>query len=297
MGTPSFAVPSLRLLLDHDWPVVAVVTAPDKPAGRGQKIAESEVKKAAIQHNIPVLQPENLKDPNFIKALRALNPDLFVVVAFRILPEAVFEIPPYGTFNLHASLLPHYRGAAPINWAIINGEIETGVSTFFIQKGVDTGKVIFQESTAIGEDETAGELHDRLMNLGARLVLVTVKSIWEGGISPLEQLLDGTEKPAPKIFTADCRIDPEMALQQAYDFIRGLSPYPTAWTLLDNKKLKIFKTQKEVCGHTNEPGELLSDNKTYMKMAFKDGYLLLLDVQLEGKKRMPIEDFLRGYNT
>lgn len=296
MGTPRFAVPSLDILIKNDWPVVAVVTAPDKPAGRGQKLSESDVKIFAVRNNIPVLQPDNLKDPEFLHSLIKLKAELFVVVAFRVLPEEVFSIPSKGTFNLHASRLPDYRGAAPINWAIINGEVETGVTTFFIEKGIDTGKIIFQEGLAIGDEESAGELHDRMMNVGARLVLETVKAIASGSYSAIAQPNDGVAKPAPKIFNADCEIDYDMKLKNAFNFVRGLSPYPGAWIIMDNKKLKIFKASMEPLGTTQNPGEIVSDNRTFLKLALKDGYLNLLDVQMEGKKRMPIDEFIRGYN-
>lgn len=297
MGTPEFAVASLEALLDAGCDIVGVVTAPDKPAGRGQVMSESAVKKFAVANQIKVLQPEKLKDPAFIENLRALRADLQVVVAFRMLPEAVWNMPPLGTINLHASLLPQYRGAAPINWAVINGETESGVTTFLLQHEIDTGNVLFTEKVSIPEDFTAGDLHDKLMNKGAGLLVKTVKAVESGkyAAQPQDHLIEGMElKHAPKIFKDDCRIDWNQPVGQVYNFIRGLSPYPTAFTQLNGKTLKIFKAQKEAINTGATPGSYQTDNKTYLKFACTDGLISVTDIQLEGKKRMSVEEFLRG---
>lgn len=297
MGTPEFAVASLEALIDAGCDIVGVVTAPDKPAGRGQKLAESPVKKFALQRGIKVLQPEKLKDPVFMEDLRALKADLQVVVAFRMLPEVVWNMPPRGTINLHASLLPQYRGAAPINWAIINGEKETGVTTFFLKHEIDTGNVLFTEKLTIFEDFTAGILHDRLMNKGAGLLVKTVKAVESGRYTeqPQENLAEGVElKHAPKIFKDDCRIDWNKPAEQVYNLIRGLSPYPTAFTELNGKTLKVFFGEKEETASAGAPGTYETDGKTFLRFACTDGYIKLTDVQLEGKTRMGIEEFLRG---
>jgi len=317
MGTPEFAVASLDALLEAGCDVVAVVTAPDKPAGRGQKLHESAVKIYAVSNNIPVLQPEKLKDPAFLKKLIVLNTDLQVVVAFRMLPEAVLNIPPKGTINLHASLLPQYRGAAPINWAIINGEPKTGVTTFFIKKEIDTGNILFSKTVPIADDETAGELHDKLMEAGAELLVRTVKAVESGVYEEIPQdTIIKTQIPkseiehpkspsvparageilqyAPKIFKDDCLIDWNQPVSKVYNKIRGLSPSPTAFTSFNDKILKIFKAEKQDKEPGIQPGGFLSDGKTYLKFACKDGCISLSDVQLEGKKRMGIEEFLRG---
>ncbi len=297
MGTPAFAVASLDALLDAGADVVAVVTAPDKPAGRGQKLSEPAVKQYAVTKGIPVLQPEKLKNEEFLAQLKSYNADLQVVVAFRMLPEVVWNMPAKGTINLHASLLPQYRGAAPINWAIINGEKESGVTTFFLKQEIDTGDILFIEKVSITDDVTAGEYHDRLMNKGAGLLVKTVKAIESGRYTeqPQEQLSEGMElKHAPKIFKDDCRIDWQQPVDKIYNLIRGLSPYPAAFTELNGKILKIFHTQKESGAHEVQPGHYITDNKTYLKFACPDGFISLTDVQLEGKKRMGIEEFLRG---
>jgi len=297
MGTPDFAVASLQALLEAGENVVAVVTVADKPAGRGQKIQESAVKKFAVSNNIPVLQPEKLKDEHFLKALKSFNADLQVVVAFRMLPEVVWNMPPKGTINLHASLLPQYRGAAPINHAIINGEKESGVTTFLLQHQIDTGNILFKESVSIAPSDTAGDLHDKLMAVGARLLIKTVDAIKNGAYQevPQKKITSDTElKHAPKIFKEDCKITWDKPLQEVYNFIRGLSPYPTAFTDFQGKILKIFNCTP-LKGATNElPGSVISDGKHYLRFAAKDGYIEVKEVQLEGKKRMSVDEFLRG---
>lgn len=297
MGTPEFAVASLEALIDAGCEVVGVVTAPDKPAGRGQKLTESAVKRYAVLQGIKVLQPEKLKNPEFLEELKALRADLQVVVAFRMLPEVVWSMPSKGTINLHASLLPQYRGAAPINWAIINGEKESGVTTFFLKQEIDTGDILFVEKITIADDVTAGEYHDRLMNKGAGLLVKTVKAIESGRYTeqPQEQLIEGQElKHAPKIFKDDCRINWNQPTEKVYNLIRGLSPYPAAFTELNGKTFKIYQVTKEETSHHTEAGQYITDNKTYLKFACSDGYINVTDAQLEGKKRMSIEEFLRG---
>jgi methionyl-tRNA formyltransferase len=297
MGTPEFAVASLDALIQAGCEVVAVITAPDKPAGRGQKMNESAVKKYAVTNNIKVLQPEKLRDPDFLQELEALKADLQVVVAFRMLPEVVWSMPSKGTINLHASLLPQYRGAAPINWVVINGETESGVTTFFLQQQIDTGNILFTEKVSIREDFTAGDLHDKLMNTGAALLVKTVKAVESDKYTeqPQEHLLAGTEpKHAPKIFKEDCKVDWNKPVEQVYNLIRGLSPYPTAFTELNGKILKIYTATKELASVDAAPGTYSTDNKTYLKFACTDGYIHVTDIQLEGKKRMSVEEFLRG---
>lgn len=294
MGTPDFAVPSLDILYKAGFPIKAVITAPDKPAGRGLKVQHSPVKQYALGKGLPVMQPKNLKDPVFQEELRLLEADLFVVVAFRILPVAIFQMPPKGTFNLHASLLPDYRGAAPINWAIINGEKETGVTTFFLEQKVDTGHIIFQERVAIGESETAGQLHDKLMEVGARLVLDTTHAIAENRVITTIQSDQESDKVAPKIFTQDCEIQFDRSLDKTYNLIRGLSPYPGAWTLWEDKRLKIFQTEKEIADHAFTVGRVLSDYETYIKLVLPEGFLVVTTCQLEGKRKMSTEELLRG---
>jgi len=297
MGTPEFAVASLDALIQAGSEVVGVVTAPDKPAGRGQKLSESAVKQYAVANGLKVLQPEKLKNEDFLNELKSLDADLQVVVAFRMLPEVVWTMPTRGTINLHASLLPQYRGAAPINWVLINGEKESGVTTFFLKHDIDTGDILFTEKVTLTGHETAGELYDRLMDKGAGLLVKTVKAIESGRYSELPQshLVDGVElKHAPKIFKEDCQIDSNQPAEQIYNLIRGLSPYPTAYTMLNDKILKIFGAEYEISETDAEPGEFFSDNRTYLKFAATDGFVLLTDVQLEGKKRMGIAEFLRG---
>lgn len=297
MGTPQFAVSSLDALIKAGCDIVAVVTAPDKPAGRGQKLSESAVKQYSVMNGIKVLQPEKLKDPIFLEELRSLHADLQVVVAFRMLPEIVWGMPTKGTINLHASLLPQYRGAAPINWVIINGEKESGVTTFFLKQDIDTGDILFTEKVTLTGDETAGDLHDRLMNKGAGLLVKTVKGIESGRYNehPQSKLLQGVElKQAPKIYKEDCLIDWQKGAEIIYNKIRGLSPWPTANTILNHKSLKIFGAEYDITDVGILPGVFLTDNHTYLKFAAQDGFVRLTDVQLEGKKRMGIEEFLRG---
>jgi len=294
MGTPDFAVASLDALVRANFDVVAVVTAPDKPAGRGQKLNESAVKKYAVEKGIPVLQPEKLKNPEFIEELRSYQADLQVVVAFRMLPEIVWNMPAKGTINLHGSLLPQYRGAAPINHAIINGEKESGVTTFFLKQEIDTGDIILSDSVPIADDETAGELHDKLMVVGANLLVKTLRAIEANNITEQPQPQNADLKHAPKIFKEDCKIDWNSPAQTIHNLIRGLSPYPTAFTVLNEKNLKVFKAEIEDKEPGIVAGGFLTDGKTYLKFAAKDGFIKLLDIQYEGKKRMLIEDFLRG---
>jgi methionyl-tRNA formyltransferase len=297
MGTPEFAVASLDALIESGSEIVGVVTAPDKPAGRGQKVSESAVKQYAVAQGLKVLQPEKLKNEQFLEELKALNADLQVVVAFRMLPEVVWAMPNLGTINLHASLLPQYRGAAPINWVLINGEKESGVTTFFLKHDIDTGDILFTEKVTLTGHETAGELHDRLMYKGAGLLVKTVKGIESGRYTELPQahLAEGVElRHAPKIFKDDCKINWNQPAEKIYNFIRGLSPYPTAFTTLQDKILKVFRAEYEITETNGEPGEFFSDNRTYLKAAALDGFVSLTDIQLEGKKRMGIEEFLRG---
>jgi len=304
MGTPDFAVASLDALVKAGFAIAAVVTAPDKPAGRGMKMNESAVKKYAREKGLNILQPEKLKDPDFIETLKSLNADLFVVVAFRMLPEIVWKMPPKGTINVHGSLLPQYRGAAPINWAIINGEKETGVTTFRLQHEIDTGDVLLQQTISIGEDETAGELHDRMKEIGATLLVQTVKGIFDGTLqeTPQSTIVSDASiitalplKHAPKIHTDTCKIDWNKSIDAIYNLIRGLSTYPAAFTELGDKTLKVFRGEKEAAVPTSRVGRWETDRKSYLKFAARDGYIHLKEVQLEGKKKMSIEEFLRGY--
>lgn len=295
MGTPEFAVPSLDVLLREKYNIVAVITAPDKPAGRGLQLNESPVKKFSLRNELKILQPEKLKDESFLLELKSLQPDLAVVVAFRKLPEEVWSLPRLGTFNLHASLLPNYRGAAPINWAIINGEKETGATTFFITHEIDTGKIILQEKVLIGEEETAGELHDKLKIAGAELVLKTVELISKENITVTSQPLTNHFRKAPKIFTEDCKIDWNKNSEKIFDLIRGLSPYPGAFTEINGKVLKVFKAKKIAGAHHEIPGNITSDEKTFIRFACGDGWLEASELQIEGKKKMSAEEFLRGF--
>lgn len=294
MGTPDFAVASLEALQLAGFDIVGVVTAADKPAGRGQKLNESAVKKYAAAHNLKVLQPVRLKDPVFIEELRSLNADLFVVVAFRMLPEIVWQMPPKGTINLHGSLLPQYRGAAPINHAIINGEKQSGVTTFFLKQEIDTGDVLFADTVTIEENETAGTLHDKLMAVGAKLLVKTVQAIATGNYQEIPQPQHNELKSAPKIFKDFCKIDWNQPTATIYNFVRGLSPYPTAFTTLNDKTLKVFNVIPEEKDPGVSAGAFLSDSKTYLKFATKDGFISVTEVQFEGKKRMMIGEFLRG---
>jgi len=294
LGTPDFAVESLKALLQAGYNVVGVVTAPDKRAGRGQKLSESAVKQYAQEQGLPILQPIKLKDPEFIAQLSALKPDLQVVVAFRMLPETVWNLPPQGTVNVHGSLLPKYRGAAPINWAILNGEKETGVSTFKLQHEIDTGDILLQEKMPIGPNETAGELHDRMKVEGAQLLVKTLQELANGTLKASQQQLNSDIKHAPKLFKTDCEIDWNNTSEQIHNQIRGLSPYPTAFTVLGDKTLKIFSAEIEPGKPEIPAGTFSSDHKSYLKFAATDGYLSLKEMQLEGKKKMGIEEFLRG---
>jgi methionyl-tRNA formyltransferase len=298
MGTPEFAVASLNALVKERFNVVAVITAPDKPAGRGMKLQESAVKKYAVEHDIPVLQPEKLKAPHFLEDLRSYKADLQVVVAFRMLPEVVWNMPPLGTINLHGSLLPKYRGAAPINWAVINGEKETGVTTFKLQHEIDTGNILLKKIVPIGENETAGDVHDKMKEVGAELLVQTVNGLLEGSLEeiPQEQLLKNEQTVhAPKIFTETCKINWNKTVDEVHNLIRGLSPYPAAFTELDGKKLKIYKSEKEYSDPSIPPGDYDTDSKTYLKFACINGYIIVKELQLEGKKKLLVEEFLRGY--
>lgn len=303
MGTPEFAVAPLQKLVEKGYKVVGVITAPDRPAGRGKKIRFSAVKEYALSRELPLLQPENLKNPDFIEELKALNPDLQIVVAFRMLPELVWSLPTLGTFNLHASLLPDYRGAAPINHALINGEVKTGVTSFLIDAKIDTGNILLQEEISIGEDESAGELHDKLMELGADLVQQTVDGLAEGRLEARAQddLIspDKALNPAPKIHKQDCRINWSRPGKEIHNLVRGLSPYPAAFTRLEKEKgqetlCKIFSTHFEAADHSLPEGSIISEGKKEMKVAVCDGYLHILSLQQEGKRRMTTGEFLLG---
>jgi methionyl-tRNA formyltransferase len=302
MGTPDFAVASLDALVNAGFNIAGVITAPDRPAGRGLKISESAVKKYATEKDLRILQPEKLKNPAFLEELRSLQADVQVIVAFRMLPEVVWSMPPLGTINVHASLLPQYRGAAPINWAIINGESETGITTFKLEHEIDTGNILLQEKIKIGEDETAGELHDRMKILGANLLVKTIKGLADGTISEISQSKISIPKSeilhhAPKIFTETCKIDWSKTIDEIHNLIRGLSPYPVAFTYLNNKMLKIYRSKKEMTFNAFDNGSAHTDGKTYLKFACSNGFIHVIDVQLEGKKRMDTENFLRGYRT
>ncbi len=295
MGTPDFAVTSLQRLLGAGYQVVAVVTAPDRPSGRGLQLTSSPVKKAAEAANLPVLQPEKLRDPDFLEQLASYKADLQVVVAFRMLPEVVWAMPTIGTFNLHGSLLPQYRGAAPINWAIINGDTETGVTTFFIEKEIDTGQMIFQDTEPIYPDDTAGTLHDRLMERGANLVLKTVRAIETGDYPRTPQPTTNDLKPAPKLSRETTEINWNQPVRQIRNFVRGLSPYPTAWTLINGKVFKIYEASiANESPFAAEPGQAYTDNKKTILVRAADGWLRIDTLQAEGKRRMNAEEFLRG---
>ena len=298
MGTPEFAVESLKRLVEGGYNIVGVITMPDKPMGRhGSVLQPSPVKQYAVSQGLKVLQPEKLKDEQFLAELRELKADLQIVVAFRMLPEVVWNMPPMGTFNLHASLLPQYRGAAPINWAVINGDTETGITTFFLKHEIDTGEIIDQVRVPIADTDNVEIVYNRLMMLGGDLVLKTVDAILDGNVktTPQEEL-----RPAPKIFKETCRIDWTQGVKKVYDFVRGLSPYPAAWTELHQGEqapvmLKIFETEKQYCSHNYQPGSIDTNKKTYFRIATTDGYLNIRSLQLAGKKRMEVTDFLRGY--
>ncbi len=303
MGTPEFAVASLDALLHSEHEVVAVVTVPDKPAGRGQKLQQSAVKQFAVGKGLPVLQPEKLRNEDFLKELEGYAADLFVVVAFRMLPEVVWQMPSMGTFNLHGSLLPRYRGAAPINWAIINGDSKSGVTTFFLKHEIDTGNIIFQEEVVIAPDDNAGILHDNLMEVGARLVVKTANTIADGNVTFMSQdeLIQRGYEPihAPKIFKDDCCIDWSKGIDAIHNHIRGLSPYPAAWfeMVKDGQavSMKVYRSQKEEASHADPVGTMVSDGKTFVKVACANGYISILELQLAGKKRMAVKDFLLGF--
>jgi len=297
MGTPEFAVASLEAILEAGFQVVGVVTAPDKPAGRGMQLTESAVKKFAREKGLLILQPEKLRDAVFLEALRALKADLQIVVAFRMLPEMVWDMPPMGTVNLHGSLLPQYRGAAPINWAVINGETETGVTTFQLQHEIDTGSILLQDRFPIAETDTAGDVHDRMKVIGAKLLVKTIQGLAGGTLLPQPQQNAGDLKHAPKIFTETGKIDWNKSAVDVYNLIRGLSPFPAAYTELDGKLLKIYRAEKTVHALAPDvaPGVYDTDGKTYLRFATPDGYIRVTEIQLEGKKRMAIGDFLRGY--
>lgn len=297
MGTPEFAVASLDALVTAGFNIVTVITAPDKPAGRGMKLTQSAVKKYTIEKGLNVLQPEKLKNPEFIEVLKTLHADVQVVVAFRMLPEIVWNMPPLGTINVHGSLLPQYRGAAPINWAIINGEKETGVTTFKLQQEIDTGNILLQQKIPIEDDETAGELHDKMKETGAQLLVKTLQQLMDGSLKEIAQPVTaaGSIKHAPKIFTETTKIDWYKTADEIHNLIRGLSPFPAAFTLLHEKNLKIYRSKKQIVPHDFEPGSVHTDNKFFVKYACSNGFIHVIDLQLEGRKRMLTEDFLRGY--
>ena len=295
MGTPPFAVASLKALLEAKMNVVGVVTSPDKPAGRGMQLQQSAVKQFALAHNLTILQPEKLKSLSFKEAITQLKPDIQVVVAFRMLPEIIWSLPSMGTLNVHGSLLPQYRGAAPINWAIINGEKQTGVTTFQLQHAIDTGAVLLQTSIHIEDDMTAGELHDQMMLVGANLLIKTLNGILNNSIQSTPQNNSTDFNHAPKIFTKHCEINWNEPLQAVYNLVRGLAPFPGAQTKIEGKLVKLFTTKMVQDSPLESPGTFITDGKTFAKFACKDGYLLLEDIQWEGKKRMKITDFLRGY--
>lgn len=307
MGTPDFAVESLRRLVEGGYNVVGVITMPDKPMGRhGSVLQPSPVKEYAVSQGLRVLQPEKLKDEAFVEELRSLQADLQIVVAFRMLPEIVWNMPRLGTFNLHASLLPQYRGAAPINWAVINGDTETGITTFFLKHEIDTGEIIQQVRVPIADTDNVEIVHDKLMHLGGELVLETVDAILDGSVKPVpqEDLIrqETALRPAPKIFKETCRIDWNKGVKRVYDFIRGLSPYPAAWTELCvgdgiRQVLKIYEAEKVFASHEMNVGDIRTDMKTYFQIAVNDGFINVLTLQLAGKKRMNVADFLRGYRT
>jgi methionyl-tRNA formyltransferase len=300
MGTPEFAVASLDALVNAGCAIVGVVTAPDKPAGRGLKLQESAVKKYAVEKGLNVLQPEKLKNPQFLEELHSLNADVQVVVAFRMLPEVVWDMPPMGTINVHASLLPQYRGAAPINWAIINGEKETGVTTFKLKHEIDTGDILLQRKIVINENETAGDLHDKLKELGAKVLVKTIQGLADGTLkeTPQSEILNSKSeiaKHAPKIFTETCKIDWSKSVDEVHNLIRGLSPFPGALTYFNEKLLKIYRSEKEYKQPSIATGQFETDGKSFLKFACADGFIYVKELQMEGKKRMNVEDFLRGF--
>ena len=300
MGTPEFAVASLDALVKAGCNIVGVITAPDKPGGRGMELQQSAVKKYSVENNLTILQPEKLKNAEFLKELKSLNADLQIVVAFRMLPELVWNMPAMGTVNLHGSLLPQYRGAAPINWAVINGDKETGVTTFKLKHEIDTGDILMQESFPVAEDDTAGEVHDKMKVIGAQLLLKTVKGLVDESLKEQPQFninnhTSNILRYAPKIFTETCQLDFTKTLDEVFNLVRGLSPYPAAFTFLKGKKLKVYKAEKVNKVPDVLPGGLETDGKTFLQFACSNGYISIRDLQLEGKKRMEIKDFLRGY--
>lgn len=295
MGTPDFAVYPLKALIDNGNQIVGVVTMPDKPSGRGQKVHFSAVKEFALRHNLFLLQPDSLKDDDFISTLQSLKADLQIVVAFRMLPEIVWNMPKYGTINLHASLLPQYRGAAPINWAIINGETQTGVTVFRLKHEIDTGDILLQKRIDILPEDNAGSLHDKMAEIGSMLIVDSVEAIENNRVIPVPQDSNQILKSAPKIFKETCRLDFDKGCRQLHNMVRGLSPYPTAWFEYRCMSIKVFETYYEVATHNFSIGEVLSDNKTYAKIALCDGFLYLKELQLPGKKRMKIKELLLGY--
>ncbi len=307
MGTPEFAVASLDALVKAGCNIVGVITAPDKPAGRGLQLQQSAVKKYAVENNLKNLQPEKLKNPEFLAELKSLHADLQIVVAFRMLPEAVWNMPPMGSVNLHGSLLPQYRGAAPINWAVINGEKETGVTTFKLKHEIDTGDILLQQSFPIGENDNAGNVHDKMKEIGAQLLVKTIKGLADGSLHELPQSKIGPQGPAgnrqsailkhaPKIFTKTCKIDWNKTVDEVFNLIRGLAPHPAAFTFLKDKKLKIYTAEKMIKIPTEAIGKFTTDNKTYLHVTCSNGYISILELQLEGKKKMDIAAFLRGYH-
>ncbi|WP_258103621.1 methionyl-tRNA formyltransferase [Marinoscillum sp. MHG1-6] len=295
MGTPEFAVASLEALVKAHCNVVGVVTAPDKPMGRGKKLGTSAVKDYAISQKLNILQPTNLKDPDFLQELKALNADVQIVVAFRMLPEVVWDMPPLGSYNLHGSLLPDYRGAAPINWAIINGERETGVTTFKLKHEIDTGNILFQEREPINYEDNVGTVYDRLMRKGAQLIVKTIEALNSGEVDLIPQIPNKEPKHAPKIFREDCEINWDQSSEIVRNFIRGLSPYPAAWTTLDGQTFKIFSAELAPQSYGDPAGTIKTDNKSYLDFVTADGALRVTEVQMQGKKRMKTDDFLRGY--
>jgi len=299
MGTPEFAVASLDALVKAGCNIVGVITAPDKPAGRGMKMTESAVKKYAVEHGLKVLQPEKLKNTEFLAELKSLNADLQIVVAFRMLPEVVWDMPPMGTINLHGSLLPQYRGAAPIHWAVINGETETGVTTFKLKHEIDTGDILLQKRFPIADYETTGDVHDKMKIIGSDVLVETVKGLAHGTLKESPQTSDEQSatslKHAPKLTTETSQISWSKPVEEVYNLIRGLNPHPTAFTIVNEKMLKVFSAKKEIVPPAKTEGDYETDGKTFLKFACLNGYIHLLDVQMEGKKRMGIEEFLRGY--
>jgi len=299
MGTPEFAVPALKTLVEHGYDVVGVITATDKYGGRGgKKLIESDVKKYAVSQGLNILQPKNLKNPEFVEQVRSLKADLQIVVAFRMLPEVIWNMPEYGTYNLHGSLLPRFRGAAPIHWAVMTGAEETGVTSFKLKHEIDTGDLLFQEKTKISHEDTTGDVYERLMHMGAEVVLKTVKAVEAGNIQ-LQAQDNSLVSKAPKIYHKTCKIDFSKSCKEVYNHIRGLNPFPTAWTTIDGLECKILSSgiSDEVLDSSHTPGSIITDNKKYLKIACNDGYLAILDLKMQGKKRMDIKSLLNGYTV